>query len=737
MHVLRSLLPLSGYLVRIATLWGITSTKYPDDATLCQDLIKRMADPIAARFVWEQLNEEERSILWECLGKRIRNSGCHRETVFVRSGLSGEAFDTLVSSLEQALLLAAYSEPEKQGALMLGSYEENAAALYATGREIFFAGAARTDQALDKLLPDLDKADLWSLVHLYQLDSTALTTQADLRKALVHALAGLDIIHASLHKLPPLVQQVLPWLYEQGGCVVVQSVGEAFDLTLEALYTLLRQLEDAGLAFDTLLPGGTGRQLFVPQKLRRDLERRGRALAYRAEMGVLEPLPEPPSFIEEGVPRVAFDLVVAINATYQQRVEVTRSLQVADWCAGRIEPHLMRGRERQKDRDGAGSSYLNLVFKAAEHLRLIQREEPPWTMGIKSFFAPGPELMTWAERSLSDQVQVLLSEWVAGKIWRDIITASFHQWDWRSWRPEAGRTLLLSQLRECRTGAWYSIESLLCALWERDPYVLRPDLKEHAGERHATAVLREKWWRAEGEFLKGVLVSTLWEFGLVSLGYNEDRSGGSAAIAHAFQVTEIGASALREGLRTEGASPVPLAPLIVQGNFEAHLLGYDQEALFHLLPWAGDVQIQQACRLTFTENSIQRAIFHGLHIEPFLQFLVDRSGKELPQGVEYQFRAWAQRYQEVRIAQGIILVVSDEATASHLALAPAFRGFGLIQIAPLVFLAPSHTNVAELRRILEKERVAVHLTQSVRPPVNLVRGTPESAQNSSATGKLG
>ena len=708
----------------ICSLWGMDGELSMDPRIVRQKLVRRMQDPLAARFVWEYLMHDERLLLWHCLGKKTREGVLVRRVLAYGLLPSQERLDAATTSLSEKLLIEVSNTPKTDGTTLY-AYRESVDALYATGGELFSPGVARMNLDIEKLLPDLDKNALWNLVRQYRLVSLGITTTLELRKALADALADEEIIQHAL-ALPEIqhtqIPEVIAWLNTQNGCAFMHTMRKRFSLTDDQLFGLLHVLERSGLAFDTLCPEEDGvRQLFVP--LIRRVEHS--AVRYQSVQDTSEIVGKfAPSIVIEGIPRVVFDLATAINATYQRRIDLTSTTsapRVAERCAKQLRPLLLLGRIEREANEGF--TFLDLLFRTMETIRVIEREEPPLILSrLTSFYKPGPGLSMWKNRTLVEQTRILLDLWIEGKIWRDLFAADFHQWDITDWHPELGRPYLLSLLKECHFQTWYRIDDFLTKVWERDPYHMRPALAERAKDLHPTSILKTCWWKADGAFLRGCLCSTLFELGIVSLGTDSPVDSQHIPVqATAFQLTSLGMQVLQESPSEVIVDGIELSPsLLISATFEVHLLGEDLPTLYELLPWSEVLSLSpQVAHLRFTTTSIQKGIHHGLQLSHLLSFLELRTTHSIPQNVVYSLREWANKFTEIQVTQGVILFASNETTAKHLAHAPTFRGFRLRQVAPQVLIAPFHVNILELRRLLEKEHIAsVRLINSVTIPTH-------------------
>ncbi len=615
-------------------------------------------------------------------------------------------FDVALSHLTNLLLLVVDPLARASTEPTFAVFAEISEPLYQTGRELFHPGAQRTALSLTRLLQKRSESDLWHMIQHYALDVTGLQREGDLRMALAEALTDEGVVLDALPRLPISIREVFSWLLEQGGQAPLQTVRTHFALNDDALFALLTQLEANGLAFDTLSPHVVGLHLlFVPQALRECL--RTKEIAGSARQERLVPLPASPATVDEGMPVLVGNLALVVNAVYQQRMELTREGVVLKRCTTRIQP-LLRGRIRPGM--FVENTYLDLLFETAERLLLIQRVHPPFSIqSLRPYYEPGPGIGAWSRLSLEEQTQRLLSWWMTSPHWRDVIDKDFRQWDTVGWKPLAARPLLISALQYCVPGVWYRIDDLLQHIWETEPYALHPAYQDRAQGRHPTAVLRTKWLRCEGAVLRGMLTSTLWELGLVSIGSASTPGQEMQASPDAFELTELGAALLQlvpsPGESTSCFNGDSLA-LLPTG--EVLLLECDTVMLYRFLPFVEIRQLDRAIHLSFTRSSVTQGIDHGLSLEELVAWL-ETHRKQLPQNVLYLLCDWAKNYVVADLNHVLLLALSSEDMVRLLTTAPRYRSWGFRQLTPNVITAPAHTHLGELQRALQAEGIVVHL----------------------------
>ena len=113
---------------RIMSLWGIDQSINLPPTTLRQMWSHRLADPIAARFVWRTLSFPEQTILFRVL--QTPDFKLEQAALQHLNDFEPEIIVQALASLESLLLL--YQEKE-----VICGYEDMGAALLQVGRERF------------------------------------------------------------------------------------------------------------------------------------------------------------------------------------------------------------------------------------------------------------------------------------------------------------------------------------------------------------------------------------------------------------------------------------------------------------------------------------------------------------------------------------------------------------------------------------------------------------------------
>ena len=721
-------------LEQIFHLWGMSGLPVKGPQSRQDVLLRRVQDPIAARFVWEYLSPDERQVLYRILGHSAR-SGARRDVTLKKSQLSETSFEAVISSLKRHLLLwentvkmrseRAFTRSKGVTTLedvaLLYPYMESVDALYTAGKEYFSQKSDRSTMTLDKILSSFYHGELDIIAKHYNIAAGSYYTHAELRSIIEDELVLPNGAFEVLQRLDPPIRDLFKWLCEQGDKVSMQAVRKHTGFDDTTLLTALHQLEEYALAFDTF--SEQERVLFIPSNTYPSLKKAAAQNEPEVVPTGLVSLASPPPGERISHTPFVYDLAVIIGAMYQQNIEPTQAGKVPKRLAAKIHP-MLRGQPRFKFMDEE-DAYMEMLFQIGQELGLVRLSQASLE-GIKARYEPGLQLEQWSQLDVTEQTRRLLQCWTRSFGWLDIRGVNFRQYDPYYWNPMAARGSILEQLQKCTPGQWYSVASLLQTIWDKDPFELRPvQYNIRPADRRKSSAMRARWNSCEGEVYIGLMSSTLYELGIVTLGYQDRGLAETDQFANpdAFMLTDLGAAILSADSTTPVKTAVsPLSngnrSLVLQPNFELLLLRPDMPTLYSLLPFAQVNQVDMVSRLTLTRASVLRGMEAGNDIEQILRILEERSQKEIPQNVAYTLRDWVKLYKDVRISQVLLLEVSSEAVADELCSSPKLQTFNLRKLTPRVLVVSSDINLQELRRILEKEGIIVRFSGNAASPQN-------------------
>lgn len=729
---------------RIARWWGIGNKPkegwLQNQSALAQD----MANPVAARFAWEQLSLVERKVLHHALTLATTN-GVMRDLLFKLSHLGEKEFSSALAVLQEHLLMVEEQVLVKTGKAVSGVMaakkapseisiklvvpNEITAALTQVEREIYTPKQDRSNWRLEQILNSIDVNRIYQIGQRYGFMLNDYFSRTDPRSRLAGQLVQPDVPYYAWDQFDAATRKLCKWLVDANGSASMKAARDFTGFNNATLANCINTLEDYAIAFDTFVEHD--RRLFIPRELLKNLKKvieQGDMGEDSGSVGIVS-LEEPPASIHQGGTPALYDLTTIIGASYQQNMEPTQGGYIPKRLVNKLVPLLqMKPRLQSYDHNNLT---VDMLFNIASQLNLLKLSRSSGD-GTKPRYIEGSQLRQWSQKSEQEMVRDLLNHWTDSRQWIDIAGLNYDTKDsydssFYYMNFQSGRKELLSYLRSCTPGKWYTIASLLRTIKQENPYLLRNKMYQTgvAGYRNSKTMLT-KWFSVDGEILVGMLSSSLYEMGIVALGYDEHQpaqNGSHPSNPVAFMVTELGAAALAtksETTKRVAAESVadytpsanghePKRSLIVQPNFELMLLQPDMPALYRLLPFAQLLQVGMVSRLTLTKTSLLRGLEQGRNIEQIMKTLTESSQKELPQNVVYTLNDWARTYKEVNISQVFLVETPSESMGDDLVTREKLQNYGLRRLGPCAFVTSNDTNIQELRRALEKEGIVARV----------------------------
>ncbi len=717
---------------QLARWWGIGSAPDGDWRQHHGKLVQSMQDPVAARFAWEQLSEDERKVLHNALTFSL-STGTLREVLLKISHLSEADFERALITLKQHLLLieepttikvsgavagSATSKQKKPAPVLTSKLfvmKELLDPLLGVGREIFTPQHDRSAMKLENLLATLDQNSLYEIGRLYGFMLQDYYSRTLPSARLAGQLVQPEVPLYAWEHFDAKTRKLCKWLCEEGGVVTMQAARDYTGFDNPTLSNIIHTLERYSIAFDTF--AGPERKLFVPRELLKSLKKavtQPESVEEVAPAGLVV-LDTPPQSIRQGETPLLNDLATIIGAIFQQNIEPTQAGRVPKRIATKLLQMLQIKQRVQAYYDD--DITLDMLYTLTQKLGLVKLSKSS-ADNIKPRYEQGPLFEQWSQKDTIDQVHDLLEHWLKSQQWADIAGVNFDPDNSYYLDIMAGRKAILSQLSECTPGRWYSVASLLHTMKAQNPYVMRPRQASMGvtGFR-STKTMLANWYKCEGEIIVGMLSSSLYEMGIVALGYQQAHlpEKDKTANPDAFMLTDLAAAVqpTKVGPSSITALPSDRRTLIVQPNFELLLLQPDLPTVYSLLPFAQVNQVGMVSRLTLTRNSVLRGLEAGKNIEQIMQILEQRSQKEIPQNVVYTLRDWTKLYKEVKISQVFLLEVPSEALANEICSSSKLKEFGLHRLAPCVIAVSNDTSLQELRRTFDKEGIVVRISGDI------------------------
>ena len=738
---------------QVARLWAIRQEQLDGIGTTNIPLA-HVLDAIAARFVWEHLPEDERKILYNIL--HISSSHHIVSDVLLKlTRLPLPRYEAALTTLKENMLLLVEETKTKattkQKAEMPGAYSGKSAtasdlallyvpqdiveSLDLTGREIFVPGYDRSKMPLEKVLSSIHQQRIYEIGMLYGIVLNDYYSTSNPRTRLVGNLVQPDVVAYAIEQFDAATRKLCKWLCDQDGKASMAAVRKFTGCDDIALSAMLHTLERYTMAFDTF--SGSERVLFVPHELLRSMKK---AIAQSAASVTVDmptelvALDMSPQSIHSGDSIIIYDLAAIIGSVYQQDIEPTQAGKVPKRIANKIMP-LLHGAARVVY-EGEDNYLLEMLFAIAQELKLLKTSPGGRLQGmsltdVKPHYEPGPDLKEWSQMDALEQAWHLLHNWLASQHWIDIAGANFVDNYSYYLSYQTARNAVLSHLHDCTPGQWYSMESLLGTIKAENPFILRSQMY-NAGFAHfrSRREILTNWRKCDGEVLIGMVSSSLYELGIVAVGYTDEKMLHTEEPVNpdAFMVTDFGARVLlaeaKAVLKKAGGidlgevrSPTPEVgsgrTLVVQPNFEILLLQSDLPTLYSVLPFAVINQAGIVSRLTLARPALLRGLRSGLTIEQILQTLEEHSQKEIAQNVLYTLRDWAKLYKEVKISQVLLLEVATEAQADEMCASKLSHELGLRRLGPRAIAVGGDVTLQRLRTAIDKEGIVANISGDI------------------------
>ncbi len=703
----------------IAELWGAPAPA-SDDTNEAMAIERTMRDPIAARTAWENLGPDERKVLLAIVGPAARN-WCAVDALPERAMLDVDRVDAALAQL-RSLYIVEIEQAKLQGAELLGQRQafygyvttrtqqepvvekpiayvptEIVTTLYATGRELAGAPPDRTTLTLSDLLMPYRQGDLDLIGRRFHMVQYTYCSRNEVRVLIAENVAQAEAVRFALTQIGPPLDEVYEWIIARGGRATLADLRKRMRWDVPTSLQAVRTFEEYAIAFDAFSDGE--RVLFIPARTFDNL-RRANARP-RAEVGLRERAA--PRAIFPADSYALWDVAAFVAVLTQQEIELTRANILPKRVAQRVFP-LLTNRDALLV-DGGGYEYVSqLQFEAIDLgiAQIISAEN-------RGVLAPGPKLDAWSRQDVRMQTHRLVRRWPQNRNWQDRAGRGFRGWMSIYINIAVARDALLSALKQCDPGVWYDVKSLLHTIQGDDPFILRPSQRFNGqGGFKMTDEARAHWDDTDGELLCGMLSSSLYDLGVVSLGYDTDAAPSSrlARNPDAFMLTELGAEVLKNDL---GLAHVAAdRALIVQPSFEVLLLEPHMPALYALLRFTQPEQFGRASRFKLTREALMRAISAGQSLDDITDFLKRHSQKDLPQNVLYTLTDWARHYKATVLSQVVLIEVDSEATADELCGSSRLRDLGLRRIGPRAIVTPDGAALRMVRRAIERAGYAVN-----------------------------
>jgi hypothetical protein len=727
----RSLLAASAGLKQlepICAAWDLAGEIKAGDLVMHAESIiaHRMKSPIAARFVWQRLARNAQRFLYDLLCAKDPGKGVPLARIQRQLDLTSGEVEAIVRHLKAMYVLEEDQLPGRPSARereqglsappvrALFLYRECAESLWDTGQELFLPYANREKRPLSQLLRLVrwDRVDRLarlchvsarSIVPLHQYDALLSPgSPQDIFQGIVEALRQAPIFFEVFRSLDPHVQDFFLWLCQRGGKVTMaeaQAHLQVSGCTGSSFYLLFETLESHALAFDTLQEGGE-RVVFVHQDIWRDVREEINQYVSDERQYALLPVQANPQLVDEGFPRILYDLATCVGWAYQHVLEETREGKLPKRWHPKIRP-MLHGRPRIRESEDL---YLDLLYFTAKELDLLRctslEEEKP-------SYHPTAFLARFQHMTVAEQTRRFLAWWQQPSAWLDV-TSGGEVLAPGKYVVEA-RKALLAHVRSCSPGEWYRVSSLLYSIWKGLPPDTHDFNTKQAPEQLSLREIRARWMeKGEGQTFLALLLSTLYEAGVLTFGY--DDADPQTGVPDLFQLTPLGMAALSQDLNPSGPPP-PAGEqqhIIVQPTGEVVLLEFESGLIYRLMQFAMVKSIGRVCSFTLTQDALLRGLVAGNRLDEILGFLTEASRRDLPQNIAYLLRDWAKGYKEARVSSVLLIELLPDTSEVDLSQALADLGVEVRRLSPGLFaLAAEALPFPLLRKRLQQAGLVV------------------------------
>ncbi len=699
--------------VNLLHFWGIAPP--PQGKIHASNLLEQMRQDWSGRLVWERLSTEERQVLGRLL--QVTKGWLLKSKLYQEVPLPAQTIDSGLQRFSELALAVCemakvqgselfverqypswwrqeqpkktwpveekeivYPLPELRPTLRLAWQE---ATKPEHDRSTWVLGALIGKIPIDVLVAAIPRYGLDDhFLQQYKRDLVALFTDT-----VVHPAA----LERGIASLGQREQTLYRWLIAQGGRVPIADLRAQANVDEPTLKSLLRTWRDTLLAWDTF--SQEQRVVFIPQEIKAALARLGQKEEPRPHRPALE-IVAAPAAIQEG--RLLFPWGMLVVLAHLQREKV--SLTIAENTVPR------RVVVRLVESLGSDTALVERLLWCIQQWKLAATQAGRW-------LPVATNLSKWQAQSFPAQAKRFYDLWLTHDEWSDGSGPQDREaaqtLDWL-----AARKRVVQEVRQGQSGVWYSLATLVEALHQNDPFFARPKDKIIRTLGYGAVSRVEKSWRQVERPLIGQILNSLHRLGLLSLGYTAGSQPSGTPVS--WQVTPLGAwvwgqspDTLQPGKvsgqsqRLEVPAPSP-QPLVVQANFDVLAFTQDAPTLYHLAHFCQPISHDAVSSFKLSRESVLGAIDTGLNGAEILAFLEKNSRQPVPQNVIYSLREWAGAFKRVRLCQGMILEVDDEAVLETLLHDADLKDLVARRLGPRAVLLVSGNDLRSVERMLDR-----------------------------------
>jgi hypothetical protein len=339
---------------------------------------------------------------------------------------------------------------------------------------------------------------------------------------------------------------------------------------------------------------------------------------------------------------------------------------------------------------------LDLLFQLVCQMGLVQ------IAGTAPVKLDPARAQPFLQAALAERSRQLAEAWRVARDWNDLRRVPGLVFEGSGWRndPLRARQALLDLLAGVPPGQWWSLDSFVASVKERQPDFQRPagDYDSWYIRAAATqAYLRgfENWEQVDGALVRWIVGQPLVWLGLLDV----------SEPAGAFRVTPYGAAFWGQG-SWDALPPDPSSALTVaadgQVRVPAGASAHDRFQIARIADWAppesgletipGRAVGGVVHRYRLTPASLARAAAKGITVERVLAFLERAApGQPAVPRLAHALRRWSQHGAEAGLYPMTVLKLSSQALLETLRQDPSVRGLLGETLGPMaVSIAPEH-----------------------------------------------
>ena len=506
-------------------------------------------------------------------------------------------------------------------------------------------------QLLERLEPEQieSQAETWGLVAM--LGSQDIKEIAD---ELARVLAEQEMQNRIVGQLDLDAQRLLLRLREKN--TTIPALLKEY-VSLNRLGRSLRPLTERLLAWEVFENDQS--IVFVPTEIRQPRV----AATPRSEMA-LQSVTEPTQGITPYPPyALAWDALTFLNYMGQNEVILTSQHYIPKRHVTRIIKLLW-----QPERADSEDRY-NFLQNLCERQQLYLKDDE------QRVLLASAGLNEWLKLDFYAQMRLLFEDWLHRPHFSGPVQYPYY-YNSQQVIIKANQTML-GWLRQCQTGVWFSLNSLLNKIQLEDPFFIysRRELLNRFGLKQVEEMTRQ-WNKVEAEVISKTFGSVFEWLGIVQISRD--------ALGHveAFRLTDFGAEMVGQPAAPVQTLPIVAKPLLVQPNFEVLLLSPQVETLWTLLKFSFQRKLDLVSIFVIDRLSVLRGLELGFTTTAMLEWLTANNPQLLPQNIQVSVRDWGKDFKRVTVEQTVLVETEDPKVLDELMQSRQYAEYFVRRLSP-------------------------------------------------------